>query len=40
MRIPVFAACMLVPASASAQTSGTVTKQNPGLVGDRFKPLT
>jgi len=40
MRIPLFFACMLSLALASAQTGSSASKQNLGLVGDRFKPLT
>jgi 4-carboxymuconolactone decarboxylase len=39
MRISLFIACVLSLGLAGAQT-GSVSKQNLGLVGDRFKPLT
>src|ERR1017187_9204955 len=39
MRIPLLIACILSMGLAGAQT-GSVNKQNLGLVGDRFKPLT
>jgi 4-carboxymuconolactone decarboxylase len=38
MRIPLFIACVLSLGLAGAQT-GSVTRQNLALVGDRFKPL-
>lgn len=40
MRIPLFPAFMLSLALAGAQTGGRANKQNLGLVGDRFQPLT
>jgi 4-carboxymuconolactone decarboxylase len=40
MRIPLFFACMFSLVLASAQTGGNANKQNLGLVGNRFKPLT
>jgi 4-carboxymuconolactone decarboxylase len=40
MRVPLFSAFMLSLTLASAQTGSTTNKQNLGLVGDRFKPLT
>ncbi len=39
MRIPLLVVCLLSLGLAGAQT-GSVTRQNLGLVGDRFKPLT
>ncbi len=38
MRVPLFITCILSLGLAGAQT-GSVTRQNLGLVGDRFKPL-
>ena len=40
MRISLFIACILSLGVAGAQTGSTINKQNLGLVGDRFKPLT
>jgi 4-carboxymuconolactone decarboxylase len=40
MRISLVIACILSLDLAGAQTGSTINKQNLGLVGDRFKPLT
>jgi len=40
MRLPILFTCTIALGLASAQTGGPATKQNLGLVGDRFKPLT
>jgi 4-carboxymuconolactone decarboxylase len=40
MRIPFFLACVISVTLAGAQTGSTANKQNLGLAGDRFKPLT
>jgi 4-carboxymuconolactone decarboxylase len=40
MRISLVIACILSLGLAGAQTGSTINKQNLGLVGDRFKPLT
>jgi 4-carboxymuconolactone decarboxylase len=39
MRLPLLFTCTIALGVASAQTGGRATKQNLGLVGDRFKPL-